>query len=217
MKLTEKTRKILDNFASISNSLLIVPGSKQKTMNVHKTLLADAIFEEDFPVEFGIYDLQKFLALVSLFKDPELTFNSNSVTFTEGANKATYTFCEPKLIKSPPKNRDLTLNNVQVAFELTAEVFSKLQKAAKVLSNQDLVLEGDGTKVLLTVKNNKDSSADTFMEIVGDTSDTFVYSFDIDALKIIPSTYDVQIDDNKIAKFTSKETQLVYWVPTQRV
>ncbi len=216
MKLTDKTKTILENFASINTSLWVLAGTKQKTMNTTRTLLADAVIEEDFPSEFGIYDLQKFLALASLFSDPELTFSTNSVVFSQDNNKATFTFCEQKLIKSPPKNKDLTLGNVLVSFQLTSDVLAKLQKAARVLSNKDLVLEGDSENLYLTVKDNKNSSADTFVEIVGETTESFIYSFDIDSIKFIPGTYDVQIDDKKIARFSSKDIDLVYWVPTQK-
>jgi len=217
MKLSEKTKAILTNFGAINQSMLIVAGNRQRTMNIpSKSILADATLDETFPIDFGIYKLDKFLQLLSLFSDPDLDFGDKFVTFSEGVNKATFTYYEAKLIKAPPKGVDIPFKNPVVSFELTNEVFNKLQKAGKILSNQDLVLEADGENMFFTVKNNKDSSADTFVEILGPSTETFKYGFDIDVLKFIPSNYDVVIADNNMSKFSSKDMNLTYWLPTQK-
>lgn len=218
MKLTEKTRKILSNFSEINESILFVKGKVQKTMPIQRTVLAVATLDEDFPQEFGVYYFSKFLQILSLFKEPELTFDDKMVTFTENDVSATYTYCDAKLIKgTPPKDKDVVQGNVVVSYSLSEEVLAEAKKAASILGNDDMVIEGDGTSIMLNIRKNGDSSADTFSRKIGDTSETFKYSFDVTTLKILPSKYDVQIDDKGMAKYSSTDWNVVYWIPTQKI
>ena len=60
MKLSDKTLTILKNFAGINNSILVKEGTNLRTISVAKNIHAEATIEEDFPREFGIYDLNQF-------------------------------------------------------------------------------------------------------------------------------------------------------------
>ena len=57
MKLSDKTIKLLKNFSSINQSILFKEGSKLRTISVMKNILAEATVDEEFPKDFGIYDL----------------------------------------------------------------------------------------------------------------------------------------------------------------
>ena len=61
MKLSDKTIKLLKNFSSINQSILFKEGSKLRTISVMKNILAEATVDEEFPKDFGIYDLVQFL------------------------------------------------------------------------------------------------------------------------------------------------------------
>ena len=61
MNLTDKTLTVLKNFAGINNSILVKEGNQLRTISVAKNILAEAEIEEDFPRQFGIYDLNQFL------------------------------------------------------------------------------------------------------------------------------------------------------------
>ena len=75
MNLTPKTLTVLKNFADINNSILVKEGTQLRTISVAKNILAEANVEEDFPREFGIYDLNQFLnALKFLHQDADLDF-----------------------------------------------------------------------------------------------------------------------------------------------
>ena len=72
MKLSKQSIEILKNFNTINSNLHIVPGRDQVTVSPMKNIMVEAKFEEDFPVEFAIWDLSKFLGTLSLFEDPLL-------------------------------------------------------------------------------------------------------------------------------------------------
>ena len=72
MKLSEKTLNSLKNFATINSSLLVDKGSLQRSWNGDETILVEATLPDEFPSEFGIYDLPQFLANVTTLTNPEL-------------------------------------------------------------------------------------------------------------------------------------------------
>ena len=78
MKLSDKTLTILKNFAGINNSILVKEGTNLRTISVAKNILAEAEIKEEFPREFGIYDLNQFLNGLSLHQDPDLDFTKDT-------------------------------------------------------------------------------------------------------------------------------------------
>ena len=77
MKLSEETLAVLKNFSAINNGIYFEQGNTIKTVSPGKTILADAKVQENFPLDFGIYDLNKFLGAHSLFDNPDIEFESN--------------------------------------------------------------------------------------------------------------------------------------------
>ena len=88
MKLSDKTLTILKNFAGINNSILVKEGTNLRTISVAKNILAEADITEDFPREFGIYDLNQFLNGLSLHQDPNLDFSKDAyISIEEGKRR----------------------------------------------------------------------------------------------------------------------------------
>ena len=79
MIISDDTLNVLKNFASINPNLVIKPGQKLKTISEAKTIMASADIVEDFPLEFGVYDLNEFLSVYSLIEAPMLDFEDKSV------------------------------------------------------------------------------------------------------------------------------------------
>ena len=74
MKLSDNTKMVLRNFATINQNLVIKEGSELLTMSAMKNIVVKAEVEETFPKEIAIYDLNEFLASISLFAVPVLEF-----------------------------------------------------------------------------------------------------------------------------------------------
>ena len=62
MKLSDNTVKVLKNFSSINQGIIVKPGKLLRTISPNKAVLAEATVVEKFPHEFGIYDLNKSLS-----------------------------------------------------------------------------------------------------------------------------------------------------------
>ena len=96
MKLSETTQNILKNYSTINQSIYLKEGSRLSTISVMRNILAAADVSEEFPVDFCIYDLGKFLNLLSIY--PELTFHEKYVEMSNGAKKYKFMAAEPSII-----------------------------------------------------------------------------------------------------------------------
>ena len=132
MKLSDKTFSVLKNFSSINQSILFKQGNKLRTISVMKNILAEATVTEDFPKDFGIYDLNQFLNGLGLHKNPELDFeNDGYVIIRDGKMKSKYFFADPNVIITPAE-KEIILPSEYVCFELSAEQLDRLLKASAV-------------------------------------------------------------------------------------
>ena len=85
MKISKHTLNMLKNFSDINMSIEVKTGNILRTVSVQKNILAQADVEDNFPQDFAIYELNRFLGAVSLFEDPEFTFMDKMVKI--GSNK----------------------------------------------------------------------------------------------------------------------------------
>ena len=79
MKLSDNTVSVLKNYSTINQNLMIKSGSSLGTMSAMKNIFAQANVGEDFAQDVAIYDLNEFLASMSLFENPDLDFQSDFV------------------------------------------------------------------------------------------------------------------------------------------
>ena len=68
MNLSNETVSVLKNFATINQNLVIKSGNSISTISAQKNIIAKATVKETFPKDFAIYDLNEFLAALSLFQ-----------------------------------------------------------------------------------------------------------------------------------------------------
>ena len=155
MNLSDNTLGILKNFAGINNSILVKEGNQLRTISVMKNILAEAQVPEDFPRQFGIYDLNMFLNGLSLHSDPNLDFEEESyVTISEGRRKVKYFFADPQVIIAPPE-KEITLPTEDICFQLESVTLEKLLKAAAVYQLPDLSAISENGQIKLLIMNNK--------------------------------------------------------------
>jgi len=212
MNLSVKTLTILKNFAGVNNSILVKKGNQLRTISVAKNILAEAEIEEDFPREFGIYDLNQFLNGLGLHQDPDLDFGNDSyVNIREGKRRAKYFFADPQVIISPPE-KEITLPSEDVHFQLESSALDKLLKAAGVYQLPDLSVIGESGVVKLVVRDKKNDTSNQFTVVVGETDKEFIFNFKVENVKIIPGDYDVVVSSKLLSKFTNSTYNLKYYI-----
>ena len=212
MNLSDKTLTILKNFAGINNSILVKQGTQLRTISVAKNILAEAQIDEEFPREFGIYDLNQFLNGLSLHQDPEMDFSPDSyLTIREGKRRVKYFYADPQVIISPPE-KEITLPSEDVHFQLDSIALEKLLKAAAVYQLPDLAAVGEAGVIKLVVRDKKNDTSNEFAVVVGETDKVFSFNFKVENIKIIPGAYDVVVSQKLLSKFTNTNCDLKYYI-----
>ena len=212
MNLSDKTLTILKNFAGINNSILVKQGTQLRTISVAKNILAEAQIDEEFPRDFGIYDLNQFLNGLSLHQDPEMDFSPESyLNIREGKRRVKYFYADPAVIISPPE-KEITLPSEDVHFQLDSIALEKLLKAAAVYQLPDLAAVGDAGVVKLVVRDQKNDTSNEFAVVVGETDKVCSFNFKVENIKIIPGAYDVIVSQKLLSKFTNTSCDLKYYI-----
>lgn len=212
MKFSDKTLNLLKNFSNINQSILFKTGNKLRTISVMKNILAEAEITEEFPKDFGIYDLNQFLNGLELHKDPSLDFTNDSyVIIKEGKNRSNYFFADPNVIITPPE-KELNLPSEDVTFSITSDQLSRLIKAANIFQLPDLSVIGDAGVVKIVVRDKKNDTSNDFQVIVAETDLNFCFNFKVENIKIITGTYQVSISKDLLSRFDSKDYDLKYYI-----
>ena len=201
MKLSDTTVAVLKNYSTINQNLMIKAGSNLSTMSAMKNIVASADVQETFEKDVAIYDLNEFLAILSLFNNPELDFQDNYLVMSEeGSRKSsTFWYSDPSVVTTLTK--DIAMPNPDITFSLSSEELSDVTKAAAVIGAPDMCLDSSGLKV--TDKKN-DTANDYSLPIVQKGSEVVDYKFwfKVENLKILPGTYDVSVSSKNISKFS---------------
>ena len=179
-----------------------------------KNILAKATINESFDSEFGIYDLNEFLSVVSSLDKPELTLQEKHLTISaEGSrSKVKYFYSDPSVIVSPTK--EVNMPESDVTFSLSESNLAQLRKMAAILSSPDLALIGtkDGD-VVLKVCDKKNDTSNKFDIIVGENATAnYTFYFKVENLKMISGDYDVAVSSKSIAHFTNTKLPIQYWI-----
>jgi hypothetical protein len=211
MKLSKETVGLIKNFAGINSNLLLKSGNKLATISAQKNVMADAVVTETFP-DFGIYDLNEFLGAMSLFEDPELTFNEKWVTIEQGGNSIKYFAADASVLTAPQKA--ITFPDAEIEFPMSANMLSMIQRTASVLRASDVSIVGDGSTIAVVVGDKKNATGNSYNSAVGATEKKFKVNLKVENLKMIPGDYQVSISSKKISRFKGAG-DLVYYVAVE--
>lgn len=213
MKISKQTLTILKNFTTINSNLLVKPGNKISTVAPAKNVMAEVIVDEKFDTEFGIWDMNKFLGTVALFKDSEFDFEDKFVwIYGNNGSKVKYYYSEPKLLTVPTKAINMPESVVQ--FDLTENMFDEIVRASSVLQLPHLSITVDGDSIVGIVCDKNDPTGNEFRVSLGNYNGSSEFSFDfrIENMKFLPGEYSVKIAKSVISQFTHKDLSLKYWV-----
>ena len=216
MRLSKETYTILKNFAAINSNILIQPGNVLKTISAGKNIFVEAKVTEDFDVEVPIWDLNKFLGVVSMFANPDLEFHDNHVVISNGRSSVTYYYSEPTLLTVPTKELKMPKSTIQ--FDLDEKDLNEILKASSILQVSDLRMVGGDGKFVISVDDSGQSTSNSF-EIVIDENyhgKDFEGTVNVSEMKFIPGSYTVELTDTIISKFTHKSLDLSYYIAIKR-
>jgi len=215
MKLSDDTVTVLKNFSSINQSLQFKQGNTLKTISPLKTIFVEATVGENFPQEFALYDLNKLLAKVSLYKDAELSFGTDKLNIsTENKKKSDYIkYCSAKVIVTPPE-KSITFGDPDCSFSLSQEDLDWMRKSAGISGSPNFVFESDGSTIQFIATDVKDDSADQSKVEIGSVTDgkTFRVVMKVENFKLLDGSYDVAIAKKGLAQFKHKTVAITYYL-----
>ena len=221
MKISKETMAILKNFSTINSSIFVRAGNELCTISKSKNILATATVTEDFPQDFAIYDLARFLGALSLFEEPELEFGSEFVTIKSAGKKHSikYVYSSPDNVNKPAKSR-LELPSHNVEFDLDSDTVKDIVKASGLMSlpNLQVTSLGDAVQIVLHDSENSSSSNYTIETQSKTDSGDFIFSFKVENMKLLDSKYDVAIyyEPTKKAGFGYfKGSNIEYWIAVE--
>ncbi len=214
MKLSGETVDVLKNFSNINQNILIKEGTQLRTMSTMKNILAEAPIKETFPREFGIYDLNEFLGVLTLVNDAELEFDSESHLTVNGGNvKIKYFFSDPSILTTPPET--FKAPECDVSFGVTRKTLSSVLKASAVMQLPDIVIEGN-TGASITATDLKNTTSNNYTEqLNSETTQTFKFHFKADNLKMIPGDYQVKASSTaQVSNWVGSDAS--YWIALEQ-
>ena len=219
MKLSNETVTVLKNFSTINQNLVIKSGNSISTMSAMKNIVAKAKVSEAFPRDFAIYDLNEFLAALSLFDNPDLDFKEDFVVVTEDGSATKflkYWYSDPSVVTTPSK--EVTMPSCEVSFSLSSNILSDVQKAAAVIGVPDMVLEAMSVgKAILKVTDKKNDTANDYAVGIDVTNEDgkdlpYKFWFKVENLKLLAGSYNVGVSSKNISYFKNTNVDIEYWI-----
>ena len=218
MELSENTLQILKNYAGINSNIVFNEGNNIQTISEAKNVLSAASTVEDFPQDFGIYDLNEFLNVLGLVDVPNLSFEKDYVLISDssGRSKVKYFFSDPDMLTSPSKK--IVMPQCEVQFDLDANTLSRIKRAAAALGHDEVSITPGNGHLTLSVVDSKNATSNTFaIDIAGNyPADPFNFVISISNLKIIPGDYHVAISSKLISEFSNNELGVSYWIALEK-
>jgi len=219
MELSENTLNVLRNFSGINQNMLIKSGTNIKTISEARNVVATADVTEEFPKDFGIYDLNEFIGVMGLVDTPSLKFEDDFVIVSDssGRSKVKYFYAAEETLTAPTK--DVTMPDADVKFTLDNSTLNKLKKAASTLGHSEVSIKAKDGVLSLSVVENQNATSNAFsIDIDGEFKQDAVFNFiiSISNLKILPGDYEVEISSKLITQFKNKEIPLKYWIALEK-
>ena len=215
MKLSDQTIEVLQNFATINQSLLFKQGDKLRTVSPQKTVLAEVTVPDTFDTEFGIYDLSQFLSAMTLIDEAELNLGETSMNINNGNGEdITYRYADPSMIVTPPE-KSLSLPDTGASFTLSDTILSKVLNAARVLGLPEIIVASDGTNITISAGDSRNSSMNNYSQNITTSNSEFEYVFKVDNMKMMMLEYNVEISTKGISKFSTSDGKVTYYIATE--
>ena len=212
MKISQNTLDILKNFSEINTNILIKPGKVLSTISTMRNIFAKADISEEFSAEFGIYDLNEFLGVITSIHKPEVELKDKFLTISSNGTKAKYFYASKETLVAPTK--PVNMPETDVTFSLSEANLAQLLKMAAVLKTPDLALVGTtGGNTVLKVCDKKNATSNNFEIKVGESATAdYTFYFKVENLKLYDGDYDVSVSSKSISHFKHKKLPIEYWI-----
>jgi hypothetical protein len=218
MKLSSNTMSVLKNFATINEGIFVKPGNVIETISKQKNILAKAQLTEQFDKEFGIHDLNNFLAQLTLSRDnsPEIEIEDKNILIKSlaGRSSTKYRKAAKETILTPP-DKKVNMDNAEISFVIQSEDFEWISKVASALGSPNIAFVCDGDNLNVETFDAKDDSSHVNSTNLGKNDKKFRMIFSSENLRLLPGSYSVTISSKGIGHFKNNTLPVEYWITTE--
>jgi hypothetical protein len=213
VNLSVATLQILKNFATINQSIVINKGNILRTISNAENILAIATVEEKFPRNFAIYDLNQFIAGLSLFTEPSLVFdNEDYVTIKNNRSRVKYYFSDPEITLKTAPNKKVNYPGSDIQFALSTDDISSIQKARSIYNIPDLTITTK-EEIVLSVRDNESETSNTYDLIVSGTfQGEHSLNLKVENMRLLQGDYNVGVSKHFITEWKHFNRDLTYYI-----
>lgn len=223
MKVSKQTMGILRNFSMIEDSINFNEAGWIKTINKAHSMIGLAKISEQFP-NIGIYDLKRFIGVLSLLDGDELEFDfigedQIKITQSQPHMSINYRLADAdRLLEScKPSEKYFADQEFACKFDLTAQQLMNLCKAGRVMGLKIVnfnVKDGVGTGKLFDEDNPLCDTFHLHLEGEGNCTNASIW---LEDFEFLPGNYTVQYHaDKKYFKFTNNDIPVTYICSAKR-
>jgi hypothetical protein len=219
MKLSDSTIAVLKNFGNINSGIFLKKGKTLSTVSAHKNILAKATIQDEISDEFGIYDLNEFLSVISLYKndlDVQLESKNLVISGLKGRSKTTYRTCDKTMIVLPPE-KELQMPDAEISISLTETDFKWILDTANVLGSPQIAIQSDGETVrVMTIDTTNDAAHTQSLEIDVKSTGKYRMVFKTENIqKVLAGPYELKVSSKGIAHFKNTKFPIEYFITTE--
>jgi hypothetical protein len=210
-KLSKQTRSYLDNFSKINNAMIFRPGTNLATVSKDEDVIARAKITDNIPDRFAINDVSKFLSILNLYDDADVSVNGKSLTIKNGkAQKFNFTLGAEKGITTTEKD-ETKLPPVIAEFKLSASDLISIKKNLLIGGLNTVVFVSNGKTLSVKALNLGDSTSNEYDAVLGKSDKKFSIAFsDSKIINMLEYDYEVSITD-RIVRFKAENVE--YYLP----
>ena len=223
MKLTEYTTQVLKNFSAINSNIVFSAGDTISTISEARNVMSTATIDQQIPSDFGIFDLNELLGVLSLVDEPQMKIEEKYAVVgdTTGRSKIKYFFTDIDMLTTPKQSqleKAQAFTNFEVNFTLDQDTMNKIKRAVSALGHKVVSVTPSNGAIALTVLDPENSTSNTFsIEIPGTyESESFNFTWNIENLKILPGDYNVQLSSKLMSKWVHTEANVTYWIAIEK-
>lgn len=217
MNISKNTIDILKNYATINPSVYVKKGNVISTISPQRTIMSFCEVEETFPENFAIYELSRFLGVISLFEDPSYEFMEEKVKIKSNKHSVLYRYAEPSMIITPPE-KDIVLpedNNTEL--DVSWSDIQKVMRGASILSKPQIKFSVKRNKIFMEAVDTKDMSGDNYSIVVDEYGEDvdineMDYIFKIENWKLIEGDYKIALSPKGLARFKCVTKPITYFI-----
>lgn len=214
MIFSDRTITILNNFASVHESIIIEPGNLLYT-NRNDAVFAWTSVEETFDQQIAIASLPNFLSVLERFDHADVKFDDKMALVQKGKHRVRFKYTNAAVMQFQklPFSADVKLSDMAtVVGKLEKSDLVNMKKLASTIGAEIAQLICDNGKVMLRITKEKDREGNYFDIGIakGVQLEDFIYTVDLSRMILAPDNYDVYVGTDKFIGFYGNALAVSY-------